>query len=100
MNSNAQTLQAMAGYCSSSIFSTSIILPLVKSQKGFGNRSENIYTWLNFFLDILLKQPEIVTKLPGSEDVEKLLSPKQLGSLELSAKVPGGNISSKFVGKP
>lgn len=53
-------------------------IALRKSQNSFGKKSEDIFTWLNFFLDILLKQSEIAIKLLGSEDVEKLLSPKQL----------------------
>lgn len=53
-------------------------LALVKSQKTFGKQNENIFPWLNFFLDILLKQSEIAISLLESEDVEKLLSPKQL----------------------
>lgn len=53
-------------------------LALIKSQKTFGEKSENIFPWLGFFLDILLKQPEMAIKLLESEDVEKLFSPKQL----------------------
>jgi Fic family protein len=53
-------------------------LALVKSQKSFNKKTENIFPWLNFFLDILLKQSEMALKLLGSENVEKLLSPKQL----------------------
>jgi Fic family protein len=53
-------------------------LALIKSQKTFGKKSEDVFPWLSFFLDILLKQSEIAINLLGSEDVEKLLSPKQL----------------------
>jgi len=53
-------------------------LALVKSQKTFGKQTENIFPWLNFFLNILLAQSEMAIRLLESEDVEKLLSPKQL----------------------
>lgn len=53
-------------------------LALIKSQKTFGKKKEDIFPWLNFFLDILLKQSEMAIKLLESEDVEKLLSPKQM----------------------
>jgi Fic family protein len=63
-------------------------LALVKSQKSFGKRTENIFPWLNFFLDILLKQSEMAIKLLESEDAEKLLSPKQLEVWNYLQKVP------------
>jgi Fic family protein len=63
-------------------------LALVKSQKTFGKKSENIFPWLNFFLDMLLKQSEFAIKLLESEDVEKLLSPKQLDLWNYLQKVP------------
>ncbi len=53
-------------------------LALIKSQKAFGKRSEDVFPWLNFFLDIVLKQSEMAIRLLESEDIEKLLSPKQL----------------------
>jgi len=52
-------------------------LALVKSQKTFGKKSEDIFPWLNFFLDIFLKQSEMAIELMEGEDVEKLFSPKQ-----------------------
>ena len=63
-------------------------LALVKSQKTFGKKSENIFPWLNFFFDILLKQSETAIKLLESEDVEKLLSPKQLDVWNYLQRVP------------
>jgi len=63
-------------------------LALVQSQKTFGKKSEDIFSWLNFFLDILLKQSEMAIKLIESEDVEKLLSPKQLSIWNYLQKVP------------
>lgn len=63
-------------------------LALIKSQKTFGKKTENIFPWLNFFLDMLLKQSEMAIKLLESEDVEKLLSPKQLEVWNYIQKVP------------
>jgi hypothetical protein len=63
-------------------------LALVKSQKTLGKKTESIFPWLNFFLDILLKQSEMAIKLLESEDVEKLLSPKQLEVWNYLQKVP------------
>jgi len=63
-------------------------LALVKSQKTFGKKTENIFPWLNFFLDILLEQSEMAIKLLESEDVEKLFSPKQKEVWTYLQKVP------------
>lgn len=57
---------------------TNYYLALRKSQNSFGGKKEDIFPWLHYFLDILLKQSEIATKLIQSEEIEKLLSPKQL----------------------
>jgi Fic family protein len=56
----------------------SYYLALRKSQNSFGGKKEDIFPWLHYFLDILLKQSEIATKLIQSEEIEKLLSPRQL----------------------
>ncbi len=56
----------------------SYYLALMKSQKTFGKRSEDIFPWLTFFLEITLAQSERAIRLIESEDVERLLSPKQL----------------------
>lgn len=53
-------------------------LALRRSQSSFGKKEEDVFPWLNYFLDIILNQSEIAIGLLESEDVEKLLSPKQL----------------------
>jgi Fic family protein len=53
-------------------------LALRRSQNSFGKRKEDVLPWLNYFLDIVVKQSEIAIGLLEAEDVEKLLSPKQL----------------------
>ena len=63
-------------------------LALIKSQKTFGKKTEDIFPWLNFFLDILLRQSDMAIKLIESEDVEKLLSPKQLSIWNYLQRVP------------
>ncbi len=52
-------------------------IALRRSQKTFG-KEENIIAWLEFFLTMILKQSEMAIELLGSEQVEKLLSLKQL----------------------
>jgi Fic family protein len=53
-------------------------LALRRSQNSFGKKKEDVFPWLDYFLDIVLKQAEIAVGLLGAEDVEKILSPKQL----------------------
>lgn len=53
-------------------------LSLRKSQKTFKSRNENILPWLDFFLSVLLKQSKIAIDLLSTENIERLLSPKQL----------------------
>ena len=63
-------------------------LALRQSQNTFGKKKEDVFPWLNFFLDVLLEQSEMAIKLLESEDVEKLLSPKQLAVWDYLQKVP------------
>jgi Fic family protein len=53
-------------------------LALRISQKTFKTEDEDISSWLNFFLEILLKQSELAVDLITSEAIESILSPKQL----------------------
>lgn len=53
-------------------------LALRKSQKTFKTKSENITDWLNFFLDIILEQSKQAIDLLSSENIEPILSKKQL----------------------
>ncbi len=57
-------------------------IALRRSQKSFGTEKEDVVPWLDFFLTMLLKQSEMALKLMESEQVEKLLSPKQLAVWE------------------
>ena len=53
-------------------------IALRRSQKSFETENESISAWLDFFLTIILKQSEMAIELLESEQVEKLLSQKQL----------------------
>lgn len=51
---------------------------LRKSQKTLKTKNEDITPWLDFFLTIFLKQSEIAVGLLSKENIEKLLTAKQL----------------------
>ena len=51
---------------------------LRRSQKTIGSKKENIIDWLDFFLDIVLKQSQMAVELLSKENIEKILSEKQL----------------------
>ncbi len=53
-------------------------IALRRSQKTMGGRNENIGPWLDFFLDMVLKQSQLAVELLSKENVEKILSEKQL----------------------
>lgn len=53
-------------------------LALRKSQKTFKTKNENILDWLNFFLDIIQEQSQRAINLLSSENIEPILSKKQL----------------------
>lgn len=53
-------------------------IALRRSQKTMGTENENIIYWLDFFLDIVLKQSQMAVELLSKENIEKILSEKQL----------------------
>ncbi len=53
-------------------------LALRQSQKTFKTKHENIIPWLDFFLAIFLEQSQMAVGLLSKENIEKLLSKKQL----------------------
>ncbi|EKD56626.1 MAG: hypothetical protein ACD_58C00131G0001 [uncultured bacterium] len=57
---------------------TEYYLALRRSQKTFQSKKENITPWLDFFFTILLKQSQFAIELLSKENIEKLLSEKQL----------------------
>lgn len=73
-------------------------LALRKSQKTLGTDKIDISTWIEFFLKVLLTQAEQAIKLLSKENIEKLLSPKQLLVWQYLLSVPEatpGEISKK-----
>jgi len=55
---------------------------LRRSQKSFRSDKEDINPWLDFFLTILLEQSQMAIGLLTAENIETLLSPKQLAVWE------------------
>lgn len=53
-------------------------MALRKSQKTFKTARENITPWMDFFLTIFLKQSKMAVELLSKENIEKILSIKQL----------------------
>lgn len=53
-------------------------MSLRKSQKTLKTTHSNIVPWLDFFLTIIMKQSEMAVDLLSKENIEKLLSVKQL----------------------
>lgn len=51
---------------------------LRQSQKTFGTDAEDVSPWLEFFLNVSLTQAKEAIALISKENIEKLLSPKQL----------------------
>lgn len=54
-------------------------LSLRQSQKTLQTGQENIVPWLTFFLDVTLAQAKTALDLLSDENIEKLLSPRQVG---------------------
>jgi len=53
-------------------------IALRRSQKTLDSKAENITAWLDFFLDIVLEQSQMAVELLSKENIEKILSEKQL----------------------
>ncbi len=53
-------------------------IALRRSQKTMGTEKENITDWLEFFLDIIVKQSQMAVELLSKENIAKILSEKQL----------------------
>ncbi len=73
-------------------------ISLRKSQKSMRGRKPDISSWLGFFLSMVYKQSQEAIHLLSKENVEKLLSPKQLVVWEFLQGVDvvtSGEISKK-----
>jgi len=62
-------------------------IALRKSQKTFKSKHESIIPWLDFFLTIFLKQSEMAIDLLSKENIERLLTEKQLAVWNYLQKV-------------
>ena len=74
-------------------------MALRKSQKTFNSKKEDISKWLDFFLDIFLQQSKLAIDLLSKENIETLLSQKQLMVWNFMQKVHESapkDISSKL----
>jgi len=62
-------------------------MALRKSQKTIDSKKEDITQWLEFFLNILLKQSQMAIDLLSTENIEKLLTLKQTAVWEYLKKI-------------
>ena len=73
-------------------------MALRKSQKTLRSKKPDLSPWLEFFLTIVQKQAALAIELLSAENVEKILSPKQIAVWEYLKTVPEatpGEISKK-----
>lgn len=73
-------------------------LALRKSQKTIKTNDENITPWLDFFLTIFLEQSKMAVDLLSKENIEKILSLKQLAVweyLQTVSEASPGEIANK-----
>ena len=77
---------------------------LRQSQKTFKTETEDISAWLEFFLNVLLAQAKEAITLLSKENIEKLLSPKQLAVwvflLTVGEATPGEISEATKVARP
>ena len=75
---------------------TDYYVALSKSQSSLGTGRENIVPWLEFFLTVSLEQARKAIELLSHENIEKILSPKQLAVwryLEIVEETTAGDIA-------
>jgi Fic family protein len=63
-------------------------MALRKSQKTLKSRNEDVKPWLAFFFEIILIQSRMAVALLSKEQIEKLLSPKQLAVWNYLQTIP------------
>ncbi|MBI4994151.1 Fic family protein [Candidatus Peregrinibacteria bacterium] len=63
-------------------------IALRRNQKTIKKKREDITPWLHFFLDIFFEQSKRAIELLSKENIEKLLSPKQLAVWQYLNTVP------------
>ncbi|MBI3601726.1 MAG: Fic family protein [Candidatus Omnitrophica bacterium] len=73
-------------------------MALRKSQRTLGTQKPDIIPWLDFFLTIMLKQSQMAIELLSKENIEKILSVRQLAVwqfLQTVEEASPGEISAK-----
>lgn len=79
-------------------------MALRKSQKTIKTKKENIVPWLEFFLNVCLAQARQAIDILSKENIERLLSPKQLAVWQYLEKVgqatPGEIARATKVARP
>ena len=70
-------------------------LALNKTQKTWKGKKENVSEWLLFFLRIVQAQARQALRILEGENIDGLLSEKQLRLWQWAAAVPGGEFSRK-----
>lgn len=77
---------------------------LRRSQKTFNGKGDDILPWLDFFLSILLKQARNAQELLSDQNIEKILSPKQLAVWQyiesLDEATPGDIAKQTGIARP
>ncbi len=83
---------------------TEYYVALRRSQKTFDGKKDDISTWLEFFLAVLLKQAQNAQELLSDQNIEKILSSKQLAVWQyiesLSEVAPGDIAKQTGVARP
>ena len=75
---------------------TDYYVALRKSQSSLGTERENVTPWLEFFLTVSLEQARQAIELLSHENIEKILSPKQLAvwrHFEVVSEATAGDIA-------
>lgn len=79
-------------------------LALRKTQKTFGTEAESIAVWMDFFFSIFLAQSQMAVELLSRENIEKILSQKQLAIWKYIEKTedatPGDMASHLKIARP
>ncbi len=74
-------------------------MSLRKSQKTLKTNRANIVSWLEFFLMVIFKQSEMAVELLSQENIEKLLSEKQLAVWQYLQSVSVKEVSPGVIAK-
>ena len=74
-------------------------IALRRSQKTIGTKKEDISKWLEFFLTIFLKQSKKAVELLSNENIEKLLTAKQMAVWQYIQKIDGSATPMKIAKK-